>query len=79
MEIPKDDKNFAIPSLKEDIQDRNARKTSAGKSIWLDEEFFRMTASLDYSTCSDRVAIMHYGAVNQTNVTDTQFKEVSSR
>ena len=79
MTVPRDDMKLPPSSLKEDIQSRNARKTSAGRSIQLDEKFFRMTASLDYSTCSERVSVIHYGAVNQTNVTDTQFKEVASR
>jgi len=43
----------ASSSLKEDIQAADARKTSAGRVIQLEDSFLKLTASLNYSTCLD--------------------------
>jgi hypothetical protein len=63
----------------EDVQSMKARKGPGGRQIQIDDGYYRVQSSLDYSTCRDRVALMQSGSANLTNVTDSSFRDVAVR
>lgn len=71
---------YDIPRpLREDVQSKSARKSSAGGQVKLEEEMYNLKTSIDFDTCSDRVALLQTGAANLTNVTSSSFRDAATR
>ena len=71
---------YDVPEeIHEDIQSRGARKSSGGSHIKLEDNFYSLKKSIDWNSCSHRVALIQTGATNLTNVTSSTFRDVASR